>query len=207
MLELKAKKRIGKPQKNYIAGVVYGSGSENISLQVEKLNFEKIFKQAGEATLIDLIIEGGDKFKVLIKDIQQDPVKDNIIHIDLFKVDMNKEITAEIPFVFVGESKAVKELNGVINKSMDGVEVECLPGELVGHIDVDLSALKSFDDTIKIKDLICPKGIVIKDDPENVVASVSEAKEDVVEAPKAEAEKEAEPAKAGDKDATTVEKK
>ncbi|MBI4778874.1 hypothetical protein HY797_00280 [Candidatus Falkowbacteria bacterium] len=105
---------------------------------------------------------------------------------DFEKVDMTKKITTEIPLNFVGEAKAVKELGGTLVKNMDTVEVECLPGDLVSHIDVDISILENFDQFIRLHDLILPQGIVLAQETNEAVVGVAETKIEE-EAPKAEA--------------------
>ncbi len=180
-IELKAQTRDKKTEKNnkireegFIPACIYGPGFDNMEIKVKMSDFQKAFEEAGESTLIDLKIDDQEPIKVIIKDAQRDALKDKIIHADFYKVDMNKEITTEIPLLFVGEAKAVKELGGVLVKNMDSIEVECLPGNLVEHIEVDLSSLETFDDHIKVKDLKLPEGIRVLEDEDSVVVSVSE---------------------------------
>jgi len=164
-----------------IPAVIYGKGVETRSLSVNRKNFEKIFKIAGESNLIDLD-SGEGSAKVLVKDIQRDILKGFVTHIDFYKVNMKEKIKTEIPLHFVGEAKAVKELGGALIKDMDSVEVECLPGDLVDHIDVDISVLNSYDDAIRQNDLKLPSGLELVSDTNEMVAAVRE--------PKAEAEPE-----------------
>ena len=94
-----------------VPAVVYGSGIEPKNVFVEIRNFVSVFKEAGESTLVDLNIEGEPMVKVLIQDLQRDPLSSEIIHADFRAVDLTKEITAEIKLRFVGEAAAVKELD------------------------------------------------------------------------------------------------
>ncbi|MFA5129278.1 MAG: hypothetical protein WC445_04995, partial [Patescibacteria group bacterium] len=94
------------------------------------------------------------------------------IHLDIYKVKMSEKLTTEIPLSFINESAAVLELEGNLVKNFDALEVECLPNDLVSEFEVDLSLLKTFDDTIKIADIKIPKTIEVKADPEEVVALV-----------------------------------
>lgn len=176
-----------------IPAVIYGKGVETRSLSVNRKNFEKIFKIAGESNLIDLD-SGEGSAKVLVKDIQRDILKGFVTHIDFYKVNMKEKIKTEIPLHFVGEAKAVKELGGALIKDMDSVEVECLPGDLVDHIDVDISVLNSYDDAIRQNDLKLPSGLELVSDTNEMVAAVRE--------PKAEAEPE--PVVAAASEAETV---
>ncbi|MDD5071811.1 MAG: 50S ribosomal protein L25 [Patescibacteria group bacterium] len=177
----------GKPKKirrqNFIPAILYGPSSENKELKVKKVEFEKVFSRAGESNLIDLAVSQEKPVKALIKEVQKDPLKNTIIHVDLYQVDMNKKITTEIPLNFTGESPAVKELGAVLVKDADSVEVECLPGDLVNRIDVDLSGLKDFHDAIKMNDLKLPAGIKLVNETNDIVVNVIEPKVEVEEAP------------------------
>ncbi|MDD5031800.1 MAG: 50S ribosomal protein L25 [Patescibacteria group bacterium] len=191
----------GKIRKGgFIPAVLYGPSTESRNLKIKKIDFEKTFASAGESSLIDLTIAGEKPAKVLIKEVQKDPLKDAIIHIDLYQVDMNKKITTEIPLHFIGESPAVKELGAVLVKDIDSVEVECLPGDLVNHIDVDLSVLKNFHDAIKTDDLKLPAGMKLVNETNDIVVNAMEPKAEVEEVPAAEVPAEGEGAEAGEKE-------
>jgi large subunit ribosomal protein L25 len=165
----------------FIPAVVYGPKlTTNKLVKVGANDLRKIVAAAGESTLIDLTIDGKLEGKVLIKEDQRHPLKDTLIHADFYEVDMAKEIHAEIPLHFVGDSKAVKELAGVLIRSINEIEVKCLPTDLVNHIDVDISALATFDDVIKIHDLQLPKGVKLAHDTDDVVATVAEPKAEEV---------------------------
>ena len=171
-------------ENGYLPVILYGSElKENINLKVKDLDFKKAFELAGESTLIDLSIDGGESTKVIIKDIQNDPIKDSIIHADLYKVNMKEKIEVEIPLNFINEAPAVKELGGTLVKNMETVDAKCLPGDLVDHLDVDLSVLKTFDDSFKLKHLSVPGNIELLEDGESSIASVLETKEEVIEEP------------------------
>lgn len=147
--------------KTVLPAVVYGMGASATSVTLNYEEFVKLFAEAGEASLIDLLI--GDKAdgKVLVQDVAYDPVSDRMVHVDLRRIDMNKEMTATVELRFVGESPAIKAQGGTLMHNIVEVEVKCLPKDLVSHIDVDLSVLKTFDDVVKVKDLVVPAGITI----------------------------------------------
>jgi len=189
-LELNAKVRevLGKKvkslrKKGIIPAVIYGLKAKSIPLEIDYSKFEKTFKEAGESTVIKLKINDkkarptagqpkADK-NVLIYDVSRDPVSDKFIHIDFYEVRMDKPITTEVPLVFEGEAPAVKNLEGVLVKNITEIEVEALPANLPHEIKVDISALKTFDDLIHIKDLKIPDGVKISVNPEEIVALVS----------------------------------
>jgi len=169
--------------KGFIPAVVYGFGVANKNIKVKKHDFEKAFQVAGEFNLVDLSVDDGQAAKVIVKDVQRDGLTSQIIHVDFYQVDMAKKIFAEIPLSFIGEAKAVKDLGGTLVKNMDMVKVSCLPGDLVSHIEVDISKLEKFDQFIRLQDLILPKGVELASTTNEAVVGVVETKIEV-EAPK-----------------------
>lgn len=171
----------------FVPAVVYGpSLKTNKLVKVRSNELNKVFAAAGESTLIDLTIDGKVEGKILIKEEQIDPLRDNTIHVDLYEVDMTKELHTDIALHFVGTSKAVTDLGGVLVKSINEIEVKCLPSDLVSHIDIDLSVLANIHDVIKINDIQLPKGIKLVAETNDVVATVTELtveKEEPVAAP------------------------
>ncbi|MCX6781929.1 MAG: 50S ribosomal protein L25 [Candidatus Magasanikbacteria bacterium] len=173
MYKLSATKREIKGEKvrreGLLPAVIYGAGGETVSLTLAYSEFVKLYDEAGESSLIDLAVENKDAGKVLIHEVQFDPVKGQPIHVDLRRIDMSKPITANVALVFVGEAPAIKELGGTLVKNFEEVEVECLPKDLVNHIDVDLSVLATFDLSIKVSDLKIPSGMTIIEPSTDVV--------------------------------------
>ncbi len=163
-----------------VPAVLYGAHlKENAIFKIAHNTIKKVFERAGESTLIDMIVDGKEsEKKVLIKDIQRDPVKGDLIHVDFYEVNMNEPINASIQLNFIGESNAIKNLGGSLIKDADEIEVKCLPGDLVNHIDVDISKLNELGDTIHIKDLNIPEGMEVAQDPDGMVAIVVEPKEE-----------------------------
>jgi large subunit ribosomal protein L25 len=187
MLVLKTKSRIllGKKtrslrRKGILPACVYGHGKENKNIEVDKIFFQKFYKQAGADNLLDLIIDNQKPIKVLIQNIQKDPVKDQIIHIDFYQIKKGEKITHSIKLNFIGEAKAIKELNGSLVKNVNFVEVKCLPEDLISEIDVDISCLNSFEDVICLKDLKIPSNIEILDKLDEVVVVITPPKREEV---------------------------
>ncbi|HNW55735.1 MAG TPA: 50S ribosomal protein L25 [bacterium] len=143
----------------FIPAVVYGPKTENLNIQVKKNEAVKLYEQAGESSLVNLVIDGKDERQVIIKDLATTNVKSQLIHMDFFQVNMAEKVTTEVELNFVGEAPVVKQLGGVIVKNFDAVEIECLPKDLVSHLDVDLSNIAGFDDHITFADLKLPKGV------------------------------------------------
>lgn len=160
-----------KTDNQYLLAVLYGNKVANVNLKIKQTDFEKTWKQAGESNLIDLELNK-ETVPVLIKDLQYHPVKHLPIHVDFYQVNMKEKITTEIPLNYIGESKAVKELGGLLMKYADAVEVRCLPGDLLNNLDVDISVLVDFEGAIHMKDLNLPKNMELMRDPEEMVASI-----------------------------------
>lgn len=175
--QLNAAPRTAKPEvvraAGNIPGVVYGPEFKSESITLPSGEFLKVLGSAGETTLIDCVIAGHkDPVTVLIQDVERDPVRGNIIHVDLRQVNMSQEIEADIELTFVGEAPAVKGFNGVLVKIMDTLKVRCLPKVLVSHIDVALDKLKTFEDAITVADIVVPSGMKVLDHAPEVVAKV-----------------------------------
>ncbi|HLC89815.1 MAG TPA: 50S ribosomal protein L25 [Patescibacteria group bacterium] len=180
-LNLKADSRqqIGKAVKTLrtqgkIPAVLYGHEIKPINLILNYSEFEKIFRQAGESTLVDLLIDQKNPVKVLIQDFQTDPVSSRFIHVDFHQVRMDEKLHAKISLKFIGESPAVKENGGILVTNFNFLEVECLPNDLVHEIEVDLSVLKNFSDSVSVSKIKVPAGIQILTKPEEVAVLVQE---------------------------------
>lgn len=177
-LQATTRKDFGKKSKlvkmaGQIPAVVYGPGVKNVSVQVDEKEFIKVFKQAGESSLVELLVEGEkDKKLILVHDIQKDPVSDEITHIDFYQPDLKKEVEVEVPLVFEGTAPAEKDLGGTLNKNILEIEVRALPQNLPHEIKVDISSLKTFEDHILVKDLVLPKGVKTTKEHDEIVAAV-----------------------------------
>jgi len=194
MLELSAQLRPVTGRQNeqirkqgLIPAILYGHKVKNLALIVEAQQFSKVYQEAGESTLVKLKISGSQEKEksakagttssqkervVLIYEVAKDPVTDKPIHIDFYQVKMDEPISTEVPLVFVGESPAVKELDGVLVKNIQSLEIEALPANLPHQLEVDISSLKTFDDNIHIKDLKLPAGVKTEAQLDEVIASV-----------------------------------
>jgi len=157
-----------------VPAVIYGHGVENTNLELEAGPLLKIIRQAGSSSLVDLVINDAAPVKVLIHSVQRHPTRSDILHVDFYQVRMTEKLETDIELNLVGESAAVKESGGILVRALDKVKVSCLPGDLVHSIDVDISALKTFEDRIRVSDIVAPKGITIMENPEEIVATVNQ---------------------------------
>src|SRR3989344_6198006 len=156
-----------------IPAVVYGPGVKNANVFVDEKEFIKVFRKAGESSLIELTIEGDkEKRSVLVNESQKVPVSDQIIHIDFFQASLKEEVEVAVPLVFIGEAPAEKELGGTLNKNFLEIEVKALPQNLPHEIVVDVSGLKTFEDHILVKDLKIPANVTVIKGADEIVAAV-----------------------------------
>lgn len=163
-----------------IPAVVYGHGLTTKNLCLNELELKKLLHQISESDLVDLVIDNEKPIKVLFHDISHDTLTNKIIHIDFYQVRMDEKITTEIELNFVGESLAVKDLGAVLIKTLDSIKVECLPGDLISHLDVDLSALNQLGTIIRAKDLKIPSTLTLLTDSETPIALAEEPKKEEI---------------------------
>lgn len=166
-----------------IPAIMYGHGAKPQMFWVDVIPFGKIYALAGESSIITLAPEKGKNASVIVQDLAYDAMTNRISHIDFFEVSMDQELEAHIPLEFVGESPAVREMGGILVKTLEEILVKCLPKDLPHSIAIDLSLLKDFTVHIQVKDLAIPKGVTVLAEESTTVA--------LVEAPRTEAQMEA----------------
>lgn len=191
--ELAATKRtvFGKKVKHLrsahqIPGNVFGN-TDPTPVTMDEKQLVKMIAEAGETALVQLHIEGEEKARpILLSQILRDSVHGNILHVDLFQVDLSEKVTANVPFELVGESEAVKA-GGVLLKLHDEIEVEALPSDLPEKFEIDISVLKTIGSDLKISDLVYDKDkIELKLDAGEVLVVIQEPKVEEVEVAPAE---------------------
>ncbi|MFA4936671.1 MAG: 50S ribosomal protein L25 [Patescibacteria group bacterium] len=168
-------------QDGKIPAVVYGHNVKSISVMVDYLTFAKIYRAVGGSVLIDLKLDANKSVKALIQDVSTHPVTGKYEHVDFHQVRMDEKITAEVPIVFTGEAKAVKELGGVLVKNLNQLRIECLPDDLRQEIVVDISLLETFANSIQVKDLNLPQTWHVLNNGDELVIGVEQPRvEEVV---------------------------
>lgn len=153
--------------------VLYGFGTDNTQVSVDAKAFKKIYREAGSNGLVKLKL-GDATVQVLIHDVQTHPVTGDILHADLYAVNLKEEVETEVPLSFIGTAPAVKDLAGNFVSNRHEVEVRALPAEIPSEIEVDISVLATFEDSIRAKDLKIPTGVELLTDPEETIAFVEE---------------------------------
>lgn len=182
MLQLAAQKREAVRKRlralrrqGVIPAELYGRGRNNAHLGIPQKDFLKVFREAGENTVVQLRAEmdsGTEQVNVLIHDVQTDSITDEVLHIDFYEVRMDEKITVTVPLRFTGEAPGVKEHGGVLVRAAHELEVEALPADLPHEITVDLQSLLDIGASIHVKDLEIEKRVRALVDPETVVATV-----------------------------------
>lgn len=184
-IQLKAEVREGigkKPTKqlrkdSLVPAVVYKEGKKTIHLKINERDlFTALHTKAGGNVLINLKIGEEPKTKdkgrvVIIKEVQQHPIKDQILHVDFQEISLTEKLTVDVPIVVKGEAEGVVKDEGVLEHVMWEIKVECLPADIPEKIEVDVTHMK-IGDSILIKDLQTPSGVNILLDAEQTVISV-----------------------------------
>lgn len=177
-MKLIVKKRAEKFEKikENILGVVYGGDFENTPITFNLKDFEKIYQEVGTSGIVKLDIEG-ENHDVVIKDIQLDIASGEYYHIDFYVITKGQEMEVSVVFEFIGEASATKK-DGIINISLNEIQVKALPRDLPKHLVVNLDVLKEIGDSIKLSDLKLPTGVKFLDglDTEAAIVSIIAAK-------------------------------
>jgi large subunit ribosomal protein L25 len=167
-----------------IPAVVYGAGQDAVAVTVDPKVITKILhSDSGHNTIFDLQVEGAAIAKAMIVDWQNEPLKGKLLHIDLKRIAMDKTMRVSVPTQLVGTATGVKNQGGILDHVLREAEIECLPGDIPSHIDVDVSGLE-LHGVIRISDLPHSGSIKFLDDENATVAHVTAVKE---EAPAPEA--------------------
>lgn len=167
-----------------IPGVLYGPTFDPVPLQVNWLELRPVLREAGGSHLIQLSVDG-EQHNALVRQVQRDPIRGDVLHVDFYRVRMDVAIRTEVPVVLVGSAEAIEEAGGVVNHEVISVMVECLPGDLPAHVELDISALKEVGDSILASALPVLPGVAYLVDSGDVLVSTSyltAAEEEEIEA-------------------------
>jgi large subunit ribosomal protein L25 len=189
-----AKPRAGKFNKNAarrvrvagkIPAVIYGSGQDAVAVEVDPKQISRIlFSETGHNTIFDVEVEGHPTAKAMIVDWQREPIKDRLIHIDLKRIALDKVLRVSVRVKLLGVPVGVKSEGGVLDQVLREVEVECLPADIPGHIDVDVSEL-GMHQVLRVSGLPHSDKIKYLTSEDATVAHVVAIREEVVATPEA----------------------
>ncbi|MGE4357628.1 MAG: 50S ribosomal protein L25 [Candidatus Omnitrophota bacterium] len=187
--EIKGKKVKRLRRQGFVPAVVYKRGEENILLQLDKKQLEKVLHTSlGGNVIISLKIDGASTKKgksgsvktVIIKDIQRDPLTDEIVHVDFQQISLTEKIVVNVPIALEGEAIGVKRDGAILEHLIWEIQVECLPTNIPEKIVVDINQLE-VGQAIYVRDLIPPEGVKILTNPDQMVVTASMPKEEKVE--------------------------
>lgn len=164
-----------------LPAIIYGTGIEPIPLELPTHETSKILADVRGSTLINLEV-GEESHTVILRDVQIDVIRKDLLHIDFLKVAMDEEIRTEVPIQVVGEAPAVKELGGVLVLGISEIEVEALPADLPDRITVELDSLEEINAAITVADIYAGPNVKVVTEPGEVIAHVvTQTMEEIVE--------------------------
>jgi large subunit ribosomal protein L25 len=152
--------------------VVYGPGADAVNVAIDPKVFLKLMHTAGENALIDISLGDAGTKKVIVREIQYDPLKPMPIHVDFYIVSLDRTLEVSVPLELVGTPVPVSQKSGMLTQALHELQVECLPGSIPQSIKVDVSAL-ALGDSLHVRDIAVPAGVTVLDNPEQTVAAVA----------------------------------
>lgn len=154
---------------------LFGHSIESLALQCDAVTLRKIVERAGTTRLVSLNIEGEKSAKnVFVREIQRNVLTRQLVHVDFYQVKKGEKMTMNVPIVLVGESSAMKVKNRLMTHGVTELSIECLPENVPPQIEVDISILEEVEQAIFIKDIAFDPDITVHNDPEQLVAKISE---------------------------------
>lgn len=155
---------------NKVPGIVYGAGKPSVALKVDRRDFRlAMTTSAGLNAVIDLTVDG-DTDQVIVREVQRDPVRRDVIHVDFLRIDPTRPIELDVPLVIVGEAKKVTVNGGMIEQRLNKIKVRANPNKIPGSIDVDVSEM-TLDRSLLVKDLDLPEGLTCLSRPQLAVVT------------------------------------
>jgi len=175
VLDSQRREKLGKKgakkirRNGYIPAVLYGH-SANRNISIKALDFETLFNEAGEHSIISVNINGKESFDAIVKDFQIDPIKKDIIHVDFFEIERGKLLKTEVPIKMIGTSNGVKK-GGILETTIKDIEIECMPKDIPNFIKVDVTDLE-IGDSLHVKNVKVARGVRIISNADQVVLSI-----------------------------------
>jgi large subunit ribosomal protein L25 len=187
-IELKVDKRavLGKKvkflrEKGVVPVHLFGHDVESQALQVGAAVLNKVLSQAGKTRLIDLKVGRSQKgHSVMVREVQKDPIRGSLIHVDFYQVNMAEKIKVEVPIVIIGESPALKSKENMLYQTLNSLTVECFPDKMPDSIRVDISVIIEAEQAVHVKDIVIPD-IIIMNEPDLTIVKVTLRPVEVVE--------------------------
>ncbi len=171
---IKGKEVSGLRRSGIVPAVLYGRRAEPVSLQANGRELMRVLMKAGSSRLVTLKIEGSAEPRMaLVREVQREPIRGDLWHVDFYGVSMTERITLSIRVRFDGVSPAAALNEGVLTYGNDSVEIECLPGDLIDSLVVDLTRLVKVGDVVHVSDLQVPETVKVLSNPDDLVVRVT----------------------------------
>ena len=175
-LKLQPRNTLGKKVRSLRrAGVIpvhlYGPGIDPLPLQCEGRTLTRVLAQAGGSTAISVTVDG-DEHLAFVREIQWDPVKGDLFHVDFLRAEVTQLVSAEVSVVLIGDSPGARAVNGTVVQEIRSLSIEALPLDMPQELSVDISSLTLLDGIIRAGDVPLPSNSALRTDPENVVARI-----------------------------------
>jgi large subunit ribosomal protein L25 len=152
---------------------IYGPKVESTPVQVLTEELRQVLKTAGRNDIVYLRLDGDEPRPTFVRDVQQNPVTDAILHVDFFQISLRDKVRADVPIHLVGLSPAVDTFGGILMHGLDHVAVEALPTEVPSFLELDVSSLVEINQALHVSDLELPEDVTLLTDAEQVVAKVA----------------------------------
>jgi len=153
-----------------VPGVVYGQGVDPMSVVVERRALRHALSGAAGLNAVITLNVGGRSHPTVVKELQRDPIRRAVTHVDFLVVNLDEEIEIEVPIVLVGEAKAVEDENGLVDPALNSLTVRCTPRLIPNEISIDITAM-TIGDVIRVADLVLPEGATCPLDPDTAVVT------------------------------------
>ena len=178
VIEAQSREIVGKKvsqlrRQGIVPVTVYGPKSQPVNLQVSYRPLQLALLKAGGTNLIEINVNG-KATPVLAREVQRDILRNDIMHVDFFAVDMTAKIRIDVPLHFIGDSAAVVTKKGILVTGPTTITIETLPSHLLNQIEIDISGLNEVGDSIHVRDLKLGEEIVVINDPEEMIARISQ---------------------------------
>lgn len=184
---LKAEKRTitGKKVKNIrlagkVPAVIYGGKLKSLPISLDKRDTTNTLNKVSGSTILTISIEG-EEHAALVREIQQDYIKGELLHVDFLAVSLKEKLRTNVSVSLVGVAPVLEEYSALIVAGLDQIEVECFPQDLPEVIEVDVSILEELGAAIYLKDIPAIENVEFLSDPEDLIAVASSIKEEIEE--------------------------
>jgi large subunit ribosomal protein L25 len=158
-------------REDHIPAVIYGHGMQPVSFTVERRELRiALSGPAGVNTILELEVDG-KSYPAIVKDMQRDPVKRTVAHIDFMQIDLSEEIVMAVPVHLTGTAKAVLQEGGLVDPAVDRIEVRATANNIPNEIVIDVTNM-TMDTVIRLGDIELPKGVTAVADPDLAVVTV-----------------------------------